>query len=208
MRAAYIACAGRDSATYTASWLMCYRPVCRTSSSSPKRRRRQIPDAPSETSVAEYELRIAARPETVFAYFTDPAKIVRWMGTDATLDPRPGGICRININGTVMLGTFVKVDPHRRILLTWGWEQQLFSVPPQSTEIEITFTPDDEGTLVRLTHRRLPNTAAAAFHQAGWEHYLQRLAVAAAGGQPSSDSWQDPEVPMAKVRAALAKDAG
>lgn len=166
-----------------------------------------MPDAPNETSVAEYELKIAARPETVFAYFTDPARIVRWMGTDATLDPRAGGICRININGAVMLGRYAEIDPYRRIVLTWGWEQQLFSVPAQSTEVEITFTADDEDTIVRLTHRRLPNTAAAAFHQAGWEHYLQRLATAALGGEPGLDSWQDPEVPMAKVRAALAEEA-
>ena len=50
---------------------------------------------PSEASVVEHEIRVAARPETVFAYFTDPAKMVQWMGAEATLDPRPGGICRI-----------------------------------------------------------------------------------------------------------------
>ena len=54
-----------------------------------------MPDTPVETSVTEHELRVAARPETVFAYFTDPVKMVQWMGVDATLDPRPGGVCRI-----------------------------------------------------------------------------------------------------------------
>ena len=40
----------------------------------------------------ETQVRIEARPETVFAFFTDPAKMVQWKGVDALLDPRPGGL--------------------------------------------------------------------------------------------------------------------
>jgi hypothetical protein len=36
----------------------------------------------------------------------------------------------------------------------------------------------------RLTHRNLPGTAFAT-HQAGWDHYLDRLVVRAAGGDPA-----------------------
>jgi uncharacterized protein YndB with AHSA1/START domain len=161
-----------------------------------------MPGAPSETSV-EHELRVEARPETVFSYFTDPSRMVRWMGDHATLDPRPGGTCRIDINGAVMLGRFVEVDPHRRIVMTWGFEQQLFSVPEQSTEVEITFSPDGEATIVRLTHRRLPSAEAAAWHQAGWHNYLQRLAIAATDGDPGPDPWRNPAVPMAQMREFL-----
>jgi len=39
--------------------------------------------------VIEREIRIAARPETVFAFWTDPGKMARWMGRDVRLDPRP-----------------------------------------------------------------------------------------------------------------------
>ena len=36
--------------------------------------------------------------------------MVRWMGTEATLDPRPGGVCRINPSGhEAMLGEYVEV---------------------------------------------------------------------------------------------------
>ena len=54
-----------------------------------------------QSDVLERELHIAARPEIVFAFFTDPAKMIRWMGKQATLDPRPGGICLIDMNGHV-----------------------------------------------------------------------------------------------------------
>jgi uncharacterized protein YndB with AHSA1/START domain len=170
---------------------------------------------PPETSVIEHELRVAARPKTVFAFFTDPAKMVQWMGAEATLDPRPGGICRIAFQPTraqveslgtdllgeqgaepigadaaaVMSGRYVEVDPYRRIELTWGWEQELLAVPPQSTIVEVSFVPDGEGTMVRFTHRQIP-PATVAYHRAGWEHYLGRLAIAAAGGDPGPDPWQ------------------
>ena len=54
-----------------------------------------MPARPRETSVIVHELRVAARPETVFAYFTDPARMVRWMGAEATLDPRPRMLLRL-----------------------------------------------------------------------------------------------------------------
>src|SRR5204863_6169331 len=86
----------RGSQICTASSQKCCRPPCSGSSWPPRRRKgAPMPAPPPETSVVEHELRVAARPETVFAYFTDPAKMVQWMGAEATLDPRPGGICRI-----------------------------------------------------------------------------------------------------------------
>lgn len=162
---------------------------------------------PLGTSVVEHEVRIVARPETVFGYFTDPAKLVRWMGAEATLDPRPGGIFRIvfhptpeaaeliaassetehDLSTNSVLGEFVAVEPYTRIVFTWGYEKQLFALPPQSTEVEVTLTPEGEETVLRLTHRRLPAAAATDFHRAGWDAYLPRLAVAAAGGDPGPD---------------------
>jgi uncharacterized protein YndB with AHSA1/START domain len=162
-----------------------------------------VPEAPGETErVLEYERRIAASPETVFAFFTDPAKMVRWMGTEAVLDPRPGGVCRINPAGhAVMSGEFLEVEPPRRIVFTWGWETKLFSTPPQSTVVEVSLTPDGEHTIVRLAHRRL-QPGAVRFHQVGWEHYLPRLATAAAGGDPGGDPWRDFALNMRELREA------
>src|SRR5204862_4270471 len=142
------------------------------------------------------------RPETVFAYFTDPMRMVEWMGAEATLDPRPGGVCRIAFQpaesmvdlldspfgpaqeqavaqlppggGRVMSGRFVEVDPPRRVAFTWGWEHDLYAVPPQSTEVEVSLVPGDDITIVRLVHRRLPDAAATTLHRAGWAHYLAR----------------------------------
>jgi uncharacterized protein YndB with AHSA1/START domain len=142
----------------------------------------------------------------VFGYFTDPARLVQWMGAEATLDPRPGGVFRMvfhpspeaaaviadasgrggELNTNAVLGEFVDVDPYDRIAFTWGYETEMFAMPPQSTSVEVSLTPVGEQTVVRLVHRRLP-AAGTAFHRAGWDHYLPRLAIAAAGGDPGPD---------------------
>ena len=159
--------------------------------------------------VVEHELRVDASPETLFAYFTDPARLASWMGSSATLDPRPGGVCRVDFEprGASALGEFVEVDPYDRVVFTWGWEQAFFSTPPQSTEVEVTFTPEGDGTLLRLTHRRLPSADSGVFHRTGWGHYLARLAVVAGGGDPGPDPYDDPAVGIAAVADAFREAA-
>jgi uncharacterized protein YndB with AHSA1/START domain len=147
-----------------------------------------MPEAAGSTSVVEHEVRIEARPETVFNYFTDPSRFVRWMGSEVTLDPRPGGVCRIEFDdGEAALGRFVELELHRRIVFTWGWEARWFQVPPESTTVEVLLVPDGEATIVRLAHSRLP-ARATEFHRTGWRHYLGRLASAATGADPGPDS--------------------
>ena len=51
-----------------------------------------------ERNVVEREVRIEATPETRVPFFTDPDKMIRWKGSTAELDPRPGGIYRVAIN--------------------------------------------------------------------------------------------------------------
>src|SRR6266487_4793122 len=102
--------------------------------------------------LVEHEVRVAASPDSVFEYFIDPAKMVEWMGTEATLDPRPGGICRINPSGQVaMMGEFVEVDPPHRVVFTWGWTNA-DAVPPGSTRVVVTLDEEDGGTRVVLRH--------------------------------------------------------
>jgi uncharacterized protein YndB with AHSA1/START domain len=140
-----------------------------------------------EASVVQREVRIQASPQTVFAFLTDPAKMVRWMGTQATLDPNPGGVYHVNVTGRERVrGQVVEVVANTRLVFTWGWEDGMFPVPPGTSTVEITLEPDGDGTLLRLTHRDLPQDMRA-FHGLGWQHALGRLAIAAAGGDPGPD---------------------
>jgi uncharacterized protein YndB with AHSA1/START domain len=140
------------------------------------------------TRALRLERRIDARPETVFSYLTDPRRYMRWMGVDAQLDPQPGGIYRVTVpQGFVALGEFVEIDPPHRVVFTWGWEGDS-PVPPGSSRVEITLTPDGHGTLLRLTHTGLPDDEAVQLHKLGWDRYLDRLATAAGGGDPGPDA--------------------
>ena len=142
---------------------------------------------PPTSDAVEREVRVAARPETVFQFFTDPAKMVLWKGTEAQLEARPGGIYRVNVTGQeVARGEYLEVVPFSRIVFTWGWESG--PVLPGSTTVEVTLIPDGEGTLVRLRHSGLIGDAVQG-HTEGWEHYLPRLAIAAAGGDAGPDPW-------------------
>jgi uncharacterized protein YndB with AHSA1/START domain len=142
---------------------------------------------PVETGAVTREISVAAPPETVFPYFTDPDRMTRWMGTEAELDARPGGVLNVTVGGShVALGEYVEVDPPSRVVFTWGWEDQETAVPPGSSTVEITLTPDGEGTKVVLVHRDLPEGQAGR-HGHGWDHYMARLEIAGAGGDAGPD---------------------
>lgn len=148
----------------------------------------------TETSAIEREVRIKAQPETIFPFFTDPDLFSRW-GGQATLDPTPGGIFRMDVDGNhVARGQYVTVEPPHRVIFTWGWEAEDTLVPPGSSTVEVTLTPDGDHTIVRLVHRDLPSKQSADSHTRGWEHYLERLALAGSGADPGPDPWACPTV--------------
>ena len=96
------------------------------------------------------------------------------------------------IPGHTASGEFVEVDPPRRLVYTWGWEPGADGpnpVPPGSSTVEIELVPEGDGTLLRFTHRDLPSDEAAKSHGHGWDHYLARLQIAAAGGDAGEDPW-------------------
>jgi uncharacterized protein YndB with AHSA1/START domain len=133
------------------------------------------------------EIMIDATPETIWPFLTEPGKHIEWDGTVAELDPRPGGVYRVLVQGEHQsAGEFVEVDPMKRVLFTFGWEQEGHPIPPGSTTVEITLQPDGDKTRLRLVHRGLPDDASEN-HGRGWAHYLQRLAVRAGGGDPGPD---------------------
>lgn len=137
-------------------------------------------DAPESLG---YELRIEAPPEVVWRFWVEPDSIVRWMGDVATLDPRPGGVFRLEYkSGDVAAGAYVELDEPHRLVLTWGWEAEGDPTPPGSSRIEVDLESVDGGTAtcLRLRHAGLPAPSRAG-HDEGWRYFLPRLddAVAA-----------------------------
>lgn len=133
------------------------------------------------------EIVVDASPETIFELLTVADEHVRWMGTEAELDPRPGGAYRVLVAGEhPASGQFVEVVPNDRVVFTFGWEAPGNPVPPGSSTIEISLHAEGDKTRVRLVHRDLPESMVGD-HTAGWGHYLSRLSTAASGGDLGPD---------------------
>jgi uncharacterized protein YndB with AHSA1/START domain len=134
------------------------------------------------------ELTIKASPETIFPYLVDSDKLVQWMGTEASLDAVPGGEFRVLCGGVnPSAGEFLEVVPDQKVVFTFGWDLPGHPIPAGSTEVEITLTAEGEQTLLRLTHRGLPDDAASD-HVNGWNYYLGRLEKVIDGVDPGPDS--------------------
>jgi uncharacterized protein YndB with AHSA1/START domain len=129
------------------------------------------------------EIHVDAQPETVFAFFTEADKLTRWIATEAATDPRPGGIFhqthRLEGVDYLLRGEFVEVDPPHRVVFTWGFENSEIGVSPGISTVEVTLTPEDGGTHLRLVHSGLPEQARSD-HDEGWDTELDKLVRALA----------------------------
>ena len=112
-------------------------------------------------------VRIAAPPDVVFPYFTDPALATKWIAEVADLDARPGGVFAIDVRGNPARGHFVEVDPPHRVVFTWGVNGQA-ALPPGSSTVEVVLVAEGDDTVVTLTHRDLPEDYRAS-HQRGMD---------------------------------------
>ena len=140
-----------------------------------------------ESFVVQRETQIAAPRASVYAFLTDPEKIVQWMGSEAVTEMHPGGLYLLKgVRGRTARGAFREVVPVHRLAYSFGWEDSEV-VPPGSSLVEIDLIDHDGGTLLRMTHSGLPSAAQCAGHDKGWAHYFGRLALAASGQNPGMD---------------------
>jgi uncharacterized protein YndB with AHSA1/START domain len=131
---------------------------------------------------------IEAPPEVVFAHLVAAERMVSWMGQHAELRPVPGGEFAVDINGYLIRGEYLVVDPPHRVVVSWGMAGAA-DLPPGSSRVEFILTPISTGTNLNLRHTGLPETRART-HAGGWHNYLTRLRSAAIGGEPGPDNWR------------------
>lgn len=144
----------------------------------------------ADETIYERELRIEAAPSIVFELLTDPARYPLWMGFAAELDPRPGGVFRLDFGAATASGRFLEVVPNRRVVFSWGWEGGVIPLEPGASTVEFTLTPDGPHTTLHMRHTGL-SEAMGEFHAWGWDRFLPRLAQRAAGREPDPDPMRD-----------------
>ncbi|HET7829403.1 MAG TPA: SRPBCC family protein [Candidatus Limnocylindrales bacterium] len=131
-------------------------------------------DAADDTVVAR-ETVLRCSPDEAWRWWTEPDRLVQWMGATADIDLRPDGAIRIAYgNGAVMLGEVVRLDAPRAFDFTWGWEDPAELIRPGGSRVEVRFEPTDVGTRVRVRHLDLPDGERAG-HAEGWDYFLGRL---------------------------------
>lgn len=124
---------------------------------------------------------LPASPAVVFAAWTDPEAMKRWMCPGAMtvpiaeLDVRVGGRYRIvmrNPSGEFEhVGEYREVDPPHRLAFTWisaGTDRQ-------ETLVTLDVRAQGEATELVLTHERFPHAESRDKHQGGWGAILDCL---------------------------------
>jgi uncharacterized protein YndB with AHSA1/START domain len=128
--------------------------------------------------------RLRARPEKVYAAWTEPEKLAQWFGPSqvkagsvkAEIDLRAGGRYRISFDSASgeynqVDGIYREVVPNQRVVFSWAWH----STPERESLVTVSLKPDGGGTLLTLCHEQFFNEAARDGHQRGWSELLDRL---------------------------------
>jgi uncharacterized protein YndB with AHSA1/START domain len=134
---------------------------------------------------------VAASPDRVFTAWTDVAQLAAWWwpqlaGTTYDVDARPGGRFRITSAaiGATVWGVYTEVDPPRRLVFSWNWEDEGEPEAVVEDTVVVTFRPDDEGTLVTVAHTSVAHVPEGGAEQ-GWNDVMDRL-VRELGDQSTS----------------------
>jgi len=90
--------------------------------------------------------------------------------------PRPGDPFQLDLGPTAIAGHYLEVDPPHRLVIGWDLPRS-DNATPASAVVEITLTPTDDGTDVKVQLSGL-SADDAAFHQQLWARHLDRIAAA------------------------------
>ena len=122
---------------------------------------------------------IKAPRERVFAAWTTPSDVSRWLGGEqchiqnASIDARVGGEYKYQLKGSEtgkpgMSGVFREVNPPERLVFTWMTGSCDGDMPRAETLVTVDFIAQTGGTLVQLTHEGFPTEEVRDKHNQGW----------------------------------------
>ena len=135
-------------------------------------------DKPSLT----LQRRINASPAKIFAAWTEPSQLMKWMHPannnviHAEMDVRVGGRFRIVMRTPAgeehdVSGVFKEVVQDERLVYNWAWR----STPERESLVTFTLRREGELTLLTLKHEQFFDETARDNHESGWNEILDGL---------------------------------
>jgi len=117
-----------------------------------------------DRSAVEREILLPASPERVWSSLTEGRELSVWFGAQVEFEPRPGAPATFRWpDGRSREATVEEIDRPRRLSFRWAPFERTRSgaraVP--ATRVEFTLEPAREGTLLRLSERKLEGSSMA-----------------------------------------------
>jgi uncharacterized protein YndB with AHSA1/START domain/predicted pyridoxine 5'-phosphate oxidase superfamily flavin-nucleotide-binding protein len=141
--------------------------------------------------------RLQASAAEVYAAWTEPKLVARWLAPDAgyvvavTNDLRAGGGYRIdgidkNGNAYVISGTYLALATDRQVVLSWRYEGPAVALRGDASTVcaDLRSLGPDQ-TELTVTHVRIATPRAADLNRENWLSCLEKLGDALAPGRPS-----------------------
>jgi uncharacterized protein YndB with AHSA1/START domain len=97
--------------------------------------------------------------------------------------PRPGDAFHLDLDGTVIAGRYIEVDPPPRLVIGWG-RQGTGTATPAPASLRSRSPPRVTAQMWRSSSG-LSAEEDASYGQL-WERYLDRIAAAFAGAEPGA----------------------
>ena len=128
---------------------------------------------------------IRAPPEKVFAAWTDPKTLKKWMSPTkemevavAETDLRVGGRYRILMREPDgkehgVAGVYKEIVNPKKLAFTWGWENST----EMNTLVTVELRKKGAGTELTLTHSKFADDKTRDMHNQGWMGCIGRLEV-------------------------------
>lgn len=123
-----------------------------------------------DTVTIEQEVELPGTPEEVYEAYIDDVKHSDFTCYPTSIDRREGG--RMTAGGGYIEGEILELVPGARIAQTWRASD--FPAGHES-HLELDLEPDEEGTLLRMTHSGVPADMAEGISDGWRKHYWEPL---------------------------------